>query len=148
MPPTVELSIRLAAPANGEMPTFDLTLCYRLERLDEDVMARIAAQVAEFVQRHEFARNAVKNFVLREGVQDTRLPTLEGGALCRPAQETAIRALVLHSSSGERAVEDELRSRFGIARFEQLPARHAMLWLLDLQRAAREKARCQMEASH
>lgn len=141
----IEVTLSVEVLARSDSQNVGISLTYHLERADTDVLSVIADKVAEVVRGHQLARNGVREAIAEDRVEvasaSKPLEPEETGEPCSAAQVGALQALLSRSGRSESEVQEEMKSRFGVASFEQLSARQATLWLLDLQRLAREKAR-------
>lgn len=141
----VEVTISVEASPRSDSQGVGVSFVYRLERADADVLAVIADKVAEVVQGHQLVQNGVRGAIIEERVEvasaSKSLEPQDSDEPCSAAQIGALQALLSRSGRSENEVQEELKSRFGVASFEQLPARQATVWLLELQRLEREKAR-------
>ena len=141
----VEVTIYVGALVGSDLQGVGVSLTYRLERADTDVLAVIADKVAEVVQGHQLVQNGVRGAIVEERVEGAGaskpLEPEESGEPSSASQIGALQALLSRGGWSESEVQQEMKSRFGVASFEQLPARQATVWLLELQRLEREKAR-------
>lgn len=141
----IEVTINVGALAGSHSQDVGVSLTYRLERTDTDVLAVIADKVAEVVQGHQLAQNGVREANAQQRVEvasaSKPLEPEETDEPCSAAQMGALQALLSRGGRSESEVQEEMKSRFGVDSFEQLPARQATLWLLELQRLERQKAR-------
>lgn len=141
----VEVTISVGALAGSDSQGVGVSLTYRLERADTDVLEVIADKVAEVVQGHRLVQNGVRETGAEDRVEvagaSKPLESEESGEPCSAAQIGALQALLSRGGWSESEVQEEMKSRFEVASLEQLSARQATVWLLELQRLEREKAR-------
>lgn len=141
----VEVTISVGSFAGSNSQGIAVSLTYRLERADTDVLAVIVDKVAEVVQGHQLVQNGVREAGAQNRVEvagaSKPLEPQDSGEPCSAAQIGALQALLSRGGWSESEAQEEMKSRSEVASFEQLSARQATAWLLDLQRLEREKAR-------
>ncbi len=141
----VELTVCIGSDVLSEAnaPKVCVSLTYRLERADTHVLKIVTAKVAEAVRAYQLAILQVRETKMSDGEE-----TLDGAQVSEaepdeplsPAQESALRALLSRDNRSEDGISQEMKSRFGATAFEQLTERQATCWLLELQRAERQRA--------
>lgn len=149
---TIEVTISTGnkVSLNYQSQEVGVSLTYRLEREDEDVLAVIAEKSVEVVAAHQLAWEGVragKSEIARQpNAAPTPLP--EAVETASPAQKTALRALLSQSGWSAEQIMLEAQNRFGVASLDSLSLRQTTTWLLELQKAAREKTRRRVNTSH
>ena len=140
----VELTLTIGSDiSTAEFPGIGVSLTYRLERSDTDMVEVITAKVAEAVRGYQLASQEVRAAGARNEEKSTGSSeplAAEPDEPLSPAQESALRALLSRDNRSEEGIAHEMKSRFGVAAFEQLSARQANCWLLELQRLERARA--------
>lgn len=139
----VELTVYVGGEALSETnsPQVNVSLTYRLERADGDVPAVVAKTVAEILRGYELGAASVREADSQNKAGEPSEE--EPDEPSSPAQQGALRALLSRDNRSEAGLAQEIKSSFGVADFEQLTARQAKCWLLELQRAERQRAQNQ-----
>ena len=145
---TVELTVRMGTAAPDEM---EVSLTYHLESSDTDIGEVVTVKMAEAVGAYQLASLRVRAAKANSeaGLYDVS-EALEAKAdePLSPAQEGALRALLARDNRSEAGIAQEMKSRFGVTVWEQLTARQATIWLLELQRLERQRAQHKAANNH
>ena len=144
----VELTVRIgsAAPEGVEV-----SLTYHLEGGDTDFSEVVSAKIVEAVRAYQLASLRIRATKANSesGLSDVSKPLeVEADEPLSPAQEGALRALLSRDNRSEAGIAQEMKSRFGVAAWEQLTARQATCWLLELQRLERQRAQHETANNH
>ena len=156
---------------NYQSQEVGVTLCYQLEREDNDLMQVVEEKSAEVAKAHQKAWScirdakvsaervpsneqqeqeiAVLNPVPSSATSSNTIPleeaTPEDVELLTSGQRTALQTLLSHAKWSEEQVAERLTTQFGCSNLEHLTQRQAAQWLLELQREEREKAQSQRQ---
>ncbi len=146
-----------------------VSLCYQLEREDNDLMQVVEEKSAEVAKAHQKAWNCIRDAkvsaerVPSNGQQEIAVAspvtssatssnttpleeaTPEDVEPLTSGQRTALQTLLSHANWSEEQVAERLTTQFGCSNLEHLTQRQAARWLLELQREEREKAQSQRQ---